>query len=168
MSNTNTIINASLPVIIEVLEKMGALVKRENDIVTVKKSNLSPIELDCEDIPDIVPVLCVAAAGANGESTFYNIKRLREKESDRVESTCALIKNLGGDISADENTIKVRGTGKLRGGTVDSFNDHRIAMSAATASVICSENVTINDAGAVNKSYGDFFEKFTLLGGKII
>lgn len=154
--------------IIEVLEKMGALVKRENDIVTVKKSNLSPVELDCEDIPDIVPVLCVAAAGANGESTFYNIKRLREKESDRVESTCALIKNLGGDISADENTIKVRGTGKLRGGTVDSFNDHRIAMSAATASVICSENVTINDAGAVNKSYGDFFEKFTLLGGKII
>lgn len=154
--------------IVEILEKMGAAIKREKDAVKIKKSQLSPIELDCEDIPDIVPVLCVIACGANGESTFYNIKRLREKESDRVESTCELIKRLGGDISADENSIKVVGKGKLRGGMVDSFNDHRIAMSAATASVICSEKVCINGAEAVNKSYPDFFEKFVSLGGEII
>ncbi len=154
--------------IVEILEKMGADIIREKDAVTVKKSQLSPIELDCEDIPDIVPILCVIACGVNGESVFYNIKRLREKESDRVESTCALIKKLGGSITADENSIKVVGTGKLRGGTIDSFNDHRIAMSGAAASVICSENVTIKGAEAVNKSYPDFFEKFALLGGKII
>lgn len=154
--------------IVDILKEMGADITRENDALTVRKSLLSPIQLDCEDIPDIVPVLCVVACGAEGESTFYNIKRLREKESDRVESTCALIKALGGNITADENAIKVSGTGKLRGGTVDSFNDHRIAMSAAAASVICDEKVTITDAQAVNKSYPDFFEKFVLLGGKII
>ena len=154
--------------IIDILKEMGADVVREKDAVTIKKSALSPIMIDCEDIPDIVPILCVIASGVKGESVFYNIKRLREKESDRVESTCALIKGLGGNITADENTIKVNGTGKLRGGIVDSFNDHRIAMSAAAASVICDEEVTIKDAQAVNKSYPDFFEKFALLGGEII
>ncbi len=154
--------------IVDILKEMGADIIREKDAVTVKKSQLSGINLDCEDIPDIVPVLCVIASGAKGESVFYNIKRLREKESDRVESTCALIKALGGNITADENSIKVVGTGKLSGGTIDSFNDHRICMSAAVASVICEENVTIMGAEAVNKSYPDFFEKFALLGGKII
>lgn len=151
--------------IIDILTKMGAKISRIDDKVTVYKSKLTATEIDCSDIPDLVPILAVAASTAEGETVFKNIARLRMKESDRVETTVAMLKNLGGKIEFDENNIYVTGT-KLKGGTVNSANDHRIAMSAAIASLICEEDVIIEDAQAVEKSYGDFYEKFKMLGGK--
>ena len=131
----------------------------------MKKSELKATEIDCRDIPDLVPVLCVAASAAEGTTVFKNIERLREKESDRVESTVAMLRALGGKIEYDENKIYVTG-GALSGGTVSSFNDHRIAMSAAIASLRCHGEVIIDEAESVRKSYPDFYEKFMLLGGK--
>ena len=107
----------------------------------------------------LVPVLCVAAACADGETVIKNISRLREKESDRVESTMAMLQALGGGIRCEGNSLIVKKS-KLHSGEVDSYNDHRIAMSAAVASVVADGEVTINGAEAVNKSYPDFFEKF--------
>ena len=151
--------------IIDILREMGADISRDGDKVTVYKSQLSAIEIDCSDIPDIVPILCVAATAAEGTTVFKNIERLRAKESDRVQTTADMIKALGGKIEFDCNTISVTGC-TLTGGTVSSANDHRIAMSAAIASLRCSDTVTIDIAEAVNKSYPDFYEKFTMLGGK--
>jgi len=144
---------------------MGADINRVGDKVTVRKSDLKGIEIDCSDIPDIVPILCVAATAAEGRTVFKNIERLRAKESDRVQTTADMIKALGGQIEFDENTITVTGRA-LKGGTVSSANDHRIAMSAAIASLRCSGDVTIETAEAVSKSYPDFYEKFIILGGK--
>ena len=121
-------------------------------------------EIDAKDIPDLVPILSVVAAAQNG-AVFTGIHRLRLKESDRVESVIRMIKNLGGKAEADENTLTVYGTG-LKGGTVDSMNDHRIAMSAAIASTVCTEPVTIHGAQCVSKSYPHFWEEFCRLGGK--
>ena len=121
-------------------------------------------EIDVRDIPDLVPILSVVAAAQNG-AVFTGIPRLRLKESDRVESVIQMIKNLGGKAEADENTLTVYGTG-LKGGTVDSMNDHRIAMSAAIASTVCTEPVTILGAQCVSKSYPHFWEEFSRLGGK--
>ena len=121
-------------------------------------------EIDAKDIPDLVPILSVVAAAQNG-AVFTGIHRLRLKESDRVESVIYMIKNLGGKAEADENTLTVYGTG-LKGGTVDSMNDHRIAMSAAIASTVCTEPVTILGAQCVSKSYPHFWEEFSRLGGK--
>ena len=121
-------------------------------------------EIDVRDIPDLVPILSVVAAAQNG-AVFTGIHRLRLKESDRVESVIHMIKNLGGKAEADENTLTVYGTG-LKGGTVDSMNDHRIAMSAAIASTVCTEPVTIHGAQCVSKSYPHFWEEFCRLGGK--
>ena len=121
-------------------------------------------EIDVRDIPDLVPILSVVAAAQNG-AVFTGIHRLRLKESDRVESVMRMIKNLGGKAEADENTLTVYGTG-LKGGTVDSMNDHRIAMSAAIASTVCTEPVTILGAQCVSKSYPHFWEEFSRLGGK--
>ena len=121
-------------------------------------------EIDAKDIPDLVPILSVVAAAQNG-AVFTGIHRLRLKESDRVESVIQMIKNLGGKAEADENTLTVYGTG-LKGGTVDSMNDHRIAMSAAIASTVCTEPVTILGAQCVSKSYPHFWEEFSRLGGK--
>ena len=119
--------------------------------------------IDASDIPDLVPILSVTAA-ANHGAVFTNIQRLRIKESDRVESTLAMIRNLGGSGEATEDTLSIRGTG-LTGGTVDAMNDHRIAMSAAIASTVCGKDVTILGAECVKKSYPKFWEEFSRSGG---
>lgn len=115
------------------------------------------------DIPDLIPILAVVAACKEG-AVFTDIRRLRLKESDRVASVIAMLKALGGNAEADENTLTVYGTG-LRGGTVDSVNDHRIAMAAAIGATVCQESVTILGAECVKKSYPRFFEEYRRLGG---
>ena len=116
----------------------------------------------CGDIPDLVPVLAVVAAAKQG-AVFTDIRRLRLKESDRVASVIAMIESLGGKAEATENTLTVYGTG-LRGGTVDSFSDHRIAMAAAIAATVCKNPVTILGAECVKKSYPGFWEDYCRLG----
>ena len=119
--------------------------------------------IEAGDIPDLVPILSVAAACCHG-AEFTNIRRLRLKESDRAASVIAMIEALGGRAEADENTLRVYGTG-LTGGTVNSVNDHRIAMAAAIAATACAEPVTILGAECVQKSYPKFFEEYRRLGG---
>jgi len=116
------------------------------------------------DIPDLIPVLAVTAAAKNG-AVFTDIQRLRLKESDRVATTMAMLQALGSHAEATGSTLTVFGTG-LTGGTVDSVNDHRIAMAAAVASTVCTEPVTILGAECVKKSYPKFWEEFHRLGGK--
>ncbi len=115
------------------------------------------------DIPDLVPILSVVAA-ANLGAVFTDVQRLRLKESDRVASVIAMIKSLGGIAWATESMLTVGGTG-LKGGTVDSVNDHRIAMAAAVAATVCTEPVTILGADAVKKSYPQFWAEYARLGG---
>lgn len=121
--------------------------------------------VDCANIPDLVPPLAVAAAGRRGVTRFVGAGRLRLKESDRIAAVCACIEALGGRARAWEDGFAVSGNGTLRGGTADAQGDHRIAMAAATASVICKEPVVILGAQAVEKSYPDFFTRFRELGG---
>ena len=120
--------------------------------------------ISVSDIPDLVPILAVVAS-ANAGAVFTDIARLRLKESDRVASTVAMIKSLGGEAESTDETLTVHGTG-LTGGTVDACNDHRIAMAAAIASTVCSGPVSILGAQCVEKSYPRFWDEFKLLGGK--
>ena len=125
------------------------------------KDNLT---ISAADIPDLVPILAVTAA-ANQGAVFTDIGRLRLKESDRVASVMDMLRALGGQAEADGTTLTVYGTG-LHGGTVDSHNDHRIAMSAAIAATVCDSPVTILGAQCVEKSYPKFFTDYTSLGGQ--
>ena len=147
---------------------MGADIKESGTEVTVIPGRLHAAEIDGENIPDLIPVLSVAACRAIGKTVIKNTARLRQKESDRVESTVRLIRALGGKISAGENYMEIEGCGTLRGGTAEACGDHRIAMSAAAASVFCENEVTIIGADAVNKSYPTFFEEFDKLGGGVV
>lgn len=115
------------------------------------------------DIPDLVPILSVVAASNHG-AVFTDIRRLRMKESDRVASVMAMLKSLGGRAEADDNTLTVFPSG-FTGGVVDSFNDHRIAMSAAIAATVCTGPVTVLGAECVSKSYPGFWEEYRRLGG---
>ena len=150
----------------EILEAFGAQVTRGPEDMLVKRGRLRGITLDTADIPDLVPVLAVVAAYAEGETRIRHIARLRLKESDRVASVLALLQSLGGQAEAREDEMIIRGTGGLRGGTVNVFGDHRIAMAAAVAAARTETAVTIPGAEAVNKSYPGFFDVFRALGGR--
>lgn len=121
------------------------------------------ITIDASDIPDLVPILAVAAGALKG-ATFTNIRRLRLKESDRVASVVQMLTALGGKAGATEDTLTVY-PAVYQGGTVDSAKDHRIAMAAAIAATVCTGDVTILGAEAVNKSYPCFWEEYRRLGG---
>lgn len=122
------------------------------------------IPISCSDIPDLVPILAIVAAGKQG-AVFTDIARLRLKESDRVAAVIAMIRALGGKAEADENTLTVYG-GRLEGGKAESFGDHRIAMAAAIAATVCKQPVTIMGADCVKKSYPQFWKDYTKLGGR--
>ena len=121
--------------------------------------------IDAAHTPDLVPVLAVVAAAKKGAS-FINAARLRLKETDRLATTAAMIRDLGAQADIRGDCLFVSGTG-LKGGTVDATGDHRIAMAAAVASTVCTETVTIIGAESVEKSYPAFWRDFQMLGGKL-
>ncbi|MBE6714136.1 MAG: 3-phosphoshikimate 1-carboxyvinyltransferase [Ruminococcaceae bacterium] len=126
------------------------------------------VMIDAGDIPDLVPILSVVAAATKKLTVIYNAGRLRLKESDRIESTLALLRAIGASATATEDGLRIKGDPeKLKsGGVVDSVNDHRIAMAAAIAS-FAAGNVTILGAEAVRKSYPGFWDDFRRLGGSV-
>lgn len=119
--------------------------------------------ISAADIPDLIPVLSIVAA-LNQGAVFTDVQRLRLKESDRIASIISMLKSLGGNAQATEDTLTVYGTG-LVGGNVNCFNDHRIAMSAAIAATACSYPVVLMGAHCVEKSYPTFFAEYRRLGG---
>ena len=139
----------------------------QGDKAIVKLLKELPTAIDAADIPDLVPILSIAAAVANGVTTIYNAGRLRIKESDRIQSTYEMLRNLGVNVEKKPDGLTVHGGNRLKGGVISSYNDHRIAMSAAIASHFCNEPIIIKDAKAVEKSYPRFFDDFQMLGGKI-
>ncbi len=148
--------------IISVLWKMGAKIDTDGDSVTAYPSLLKGCTVDCADIPDLVPVLAAAALKAEGKTEFINAARLRLKESDRISATAAFIRALGGKAEESDCGLTVYKS-PLTGGTVNSENDHRIAMSAAAAACFAQGEVTILNAQCVNKSYPAFWEEFEAL-----
>lgn len=133
------------------------------DILPALNENIC---IDAADIPDLVPILAVVA-GAKKGATFYNIGRLRLKESDRVQTTAALLSKLGASVDITENSMKVI-PGKYHKCVIDAAGDHRIAMSAAIAATIAAGPVTILGAQCVSKSYPDFWQEYQRLGGSYV
>lgn len=127
------------------------------------------LELDVSNCPDLAPPLAAMAALRAGQTTrLTNAARLRVKESDRLSSVTQVLGTLGADVTEGPDFLEIRGRETLTGGvTVDSFNDHRVAMMAAIAATRCQEPVTITEAECVAKSYPDFWEEYERLGGKI-
>ena len=150
--------------ILDILEKFGAKNKVCKDSVTVIGSDLTGIDIDAKNIPDLVPIISVVASGANGTTKITGASRLRIKESDRLKTTYEMLSDLGADIKLTDDGFIINGKKKLTGGTVNSYNDHRIAMSACIASLICENEVIIKNAEAVSKSYPDFYEDMKKLG----
>lgn len=152
--------------IAELVFRMGGKVSSGKESVTACPGKLEAIEIDAAEIPDLVPVLAVAAATAKGTTRIYNAGRLRIKESDRLAAMHDCLTRVGADITETDDGLIIRGVPALKGGTVNGYNDHRIVMAMTVASIISNVPIIIEGAEAVNKSYPAFFEDFKALGGK--
>ncbi len=143
--------------ILSLLTRFGARTERKRDSVTVFPTSLKGIDIDARQIPDLVPILAVIAAAAEGTTRITGAERLRLKESDRLAATTAFLSTLGGDIKETPDGLVITGGKPLHGGAVDVCGDHRIAMSAAVAALLTDDPVVIDHAECVQKSYPDFF-----------
>ncbi|MDF2673499.1 MAG: 3-phosphoshikimate 1-carboxyvinyltransferase [Clostridiales bacterium] len=154
-------------VIIEIMKSMGAKFIGEDDKIKALPSTTWGSIIDASQCPDLVPILAVLAALSKGTTEIINAGRLRIKESDRLSAITSELSKIGADIEERPEGLIIRGREALKGGTVSSWNDHRIAMVLAIASIKCREPIIIQEPDCVKKSYPDFWKDFKGLGGKI-
>ena len=150
----------------EILARFGAKVTQLDNEVTVEKGELKAITIDASQIPDLVPVLSVCAAFAEGTPKIINAERLRIKECDRLKATAELLNNLGGKVKELSDGLEITGVSSLKGGNINGYNDHRIVMSAAVCAARSDEDITATFAMSINKSYPDFYIDYNSIGGK--
>ena len=153
--------------VVDHLRLMGAFIDVKADAVVAMPSQLFGAELDCTDTPDLLPILSVAAAVAQGTTLFTGVGRLRFKESDRLEAMRQVLASFGIVSQVGEDTFTVFGGEPVANGIVDSFGDHRIAMSAAVMSCVAKGVTAIDNGACVAKSYPTFFDDFAMLGGNV-
>ena len=149
--------------ITEILTRFGAKLAISEHAVIVRRGNLHGITLDAGPVPDLIPVVSCLAALCSGETQIENAARLRLKESDRLQTTAALLSVLGGCVHELPDGLVILGRDRLSGGTADACGDHRIAMSAAMAACGCEGLVTVSGSECVAKSYPAFWENFASL-----
>lgn len=143
--------------IVDVLTRAGAGIATTRDDVTVVQRELRAFEFDASNCPDLFPVLAVLAANCEGVSKVTGAKRLIHKESNRALAIVEEYSRLGINVSIKGDVMTVKG-GPIKGGVIDSRNDHRIAMAGAVAALTASKPVTITGAESVAKSYPGFWE----------
>lgn len=150
--------------ILDILHSAGGSIKENNDGFFVEKSLLRSFEFDAADSPDLFPILAIFATQCEGKSIIKGLNRLLHKESDRVESISRMLAAFGVEFSIEQNSLVINGAQRLKACTIDSCNDHRIAMAAAIGATIASGAVTINDAHCVAKSYPGFYKDLARIG----
>ncbi|WP_346879823.1 MULTISPECIES: 3-phosphoshikimate 1-carboxyvinyltransferase [unclassified Clostridium] len=153
-------------VILDILEAMGCNMEESEEGIKVNPSKTKGIEIDASNCPDLVPVLTVLASLSEGETKIVNVKRLRIKECDRLYAITKELNKLGANIIELEDSLIISGVNELKGGEVDSHNDHRIVMALAIAATRAKGDVIINNPSAVEKSYPNFFKDYFKLGGE--
>lgn len=153
--------------ILEILKRMGAEVEFAGNSVEISGGELKGIKIDAKDTPDLVPVCAALASFAKGTTKIYGARRLRIKESDRLSTLPSELRKMGVKIEEDEDGLMINGPCSLKGATVSSHNDHRIAMACAIVALKAEGRTQIIDAESVDKSYPNFFNDLRKLGGNV-
>jgi 3-phosphoshikimate 1-carboxyvinyltransferase len=143
--------------LLDILEKMGCIVRREADRVVVRGGALKGVEVDMGAMPDMVPTLAAVALFADGKTHIRNVSHLRHKESDRLKAIAFEWRRIGGQVEELDDGIIIYGRRRLLGAVVDPHNDHRIAMSLAVAG-LKTPRIRINNDDCVNKSFPEFWQ----------
>jgi len=171
----NVGVNPTRSGVIDIMQQMGGSIQLTNQRelsgepvadLLVKSSDLRGIEIGGDLIPraiDEFPVISVAAAFAEGVTTIRDAKELRVKETDRIAAMCDCLGSLGAQIKPLDDGMQIVGGKLLRGGEVNSFGDHRIAMSMAIAALVAAGESTILDTACTETSFPGFWELLTLI-----
>lgn len=146
-------------VFVELLAEMGCEVSHITEGLEVSSYGpLKPVNADLSQTPDIVPTLAVVAAFAEGESVLRNVENLQYKECDRLNAILCGLGSMGINARFEDNNLYIEG-GMPHGAVINTFNDHRMAMSFAVAG-LGVENQVIENPGCVAKSFPNFWDVF--------
>jgi len=161
--------------LLDILLEMGAKISIENkrmlgkepvgDIVT-EQSCLKGVDIRGELVPraiDEFPVLCVAAAAAEGKTSIREAAELRVKESDRISSMATVLKSMGVKVEEYDDGIDIYGGSEIKGASVRAELDHRVAMSATVAGLVASGETVVEGAETIGTSFPGFFARLTEL-----
>lgn len=166
----NVCVNPTRTGLLEVLRKMGSAVRMENmrdisgepvaDIYCKGTDNLMALNIGAPMMPSLIdefPILCVLATQAEGVTEIRGADELRVKESDRIKAMATELRKMGVDLEEYPDGIAIKGKVALKGASVDSYNDHRIAMALAIAGLIADGETIINNPQCVDISFPGFF-----------
>ena len=146
--------------------RFGAEVLEDESCVTVIPHPLRGIDIDASQIPDLVPILAVTGALAEGVTRITGAARLRIKESDRLTAIADGIRRLGGKVEELPDGLILTGVPTFLGGKAEGYNDHRIVMALSIAALCSQTTVELTDAQSICKSYPNFFDDYKRLGGQ--
>jgi 3-phosphoshikimate 1-carboxyvinyltransferase len=152
---------------LDILSQMGCYVNyQEGQVKVTRDRTLTGLTVDMGDYPDIVLPLAIVAAFAKGKTEITNIGHLRYKETDRINNMATELRQMGIRVEVTESTMSIDG-GKPKGAVIETYGDHRMAMSFATAALFAEGDTIINGAEAVTKSYPGFFTDLAQIGARV-
>ena len=146
-----------------ILGQMGCSVTWGDDSVTVEGGTLHGVDVDMNDCPDSVQTLACTALFAKGRTRVRNVRNLRVKETDRIAAIAKECTKLGARVDEHEDGFTLWPPDRVGSGEIDTYKDHRMAMSFAVAAV-AAPWIQIRDAECVSKSFPGFFEQLEALG----
>ena len=153
--------------IMEALISANAAVAVEAKGIKIHPGRLKGFDFDATDCPDLFPPLVALAICCNGDTSIKGTHRLIHKESNRVAALMEEFSKMGAEIELVDDTMIIKGGKNLKGSTVFSHRDHRIAMACAVAALKAEGETVIEEAQAVNKSYPEFFQHLKKLGAAV-
>ena len=146
---------------LDILKRMGCGVRKGKDFVEVKGGSLKSVDIDMNGMPDIVPTLAVASVFADGITTIRNVANLRYKETDRLRALAFELRKIGANVEEMQDGLAIKRK-RLQKAVIETYNDHRVAMSFAIAGLAIS-GIRIKNPNCVSKSFPGFWENFDLL-----
>ena len=164
ISGLSTLSTQADKIILDVLKKFGAKVEIEKSSKIIVLSVFkNPFQIDLSDAPDLFPVLAILACGANGVSKLKGTNRLVNKESNRLHSICNMLDVFKVNYKSMANELHINGRGRVNGGNVKTYDDHRIAMAAICAGTIADYAIIIDNEQCINKSYKNYFKQMDVI-----
>lgn len=152
--------------IVQILKDMGVHISWGGDVVTADGAELQGIAIDAGDVPDLVPILAVLGAYAQGTTDISNVAHLRYKETDRLVAIITELRKMQVDIKKVDDTLRIKG-GRPKGASLNGYGDHRIVMALAVAALGAVGETQIDTAESVQVSYPDFFDDIFALGANL-
>ena len=150
-------------IILEAIASAGGVFSADKNTISVEKGALNNFTFDATNCPDLFPPLAALAANCEGKSVIKGLGRLIHKESNRAQTIKSELKSVGIEVDIKVDEMHITG-GEISGGTIDSHNDHRIAMMGGILAINAKSPISIINSKAISKSYPNFFQTLNKLG----